>query len=247
MRNDALASRLESYRIVSPNAMRGYIVLPPDVADEIVSGLAAPAAPAGETPHTCHDMNPPFPGPCAACAREALAYSHEEQESRERHNSPTPPPLSLVDGRLACPKCGAKADLIAETPYDIWECPSCQYQWASGSRKRNEWGQGKAEDWRRRYDDACAVLKEPDSTNDGGTDLADAVRVLRDNYNREVDENERLRHAMITVVTKMEAWRATDDGHAIELICEVEDALRATLTEEKEFGPGGLDKSEQDG
>lgn len=21
-------------------------------------------------PHTCHDMNPPFPGPCAACQRE---------------------------------------------------------------------------------------------------------------------------------------------------------------------------------
>jgi hypothetical protein len=24
--------------------------------------------------HTCHDMNPPFPGPCAACERERSRY-----------------------------------------------------------------------------------------------------------------------------------------------------------------------------
>jgi hypothetical protein len=23
-----------------------------------------------DSPHTCHDMNPPFPGPCGACERE---------------------------------------------------------------------------------------------------------------------------------------------------------------------------------
>jgi hypothetical protein len=25
------------------------------------------------THHTCHDMNPPFPGPCAACAEDRAA------------------------------------------------------------------------------------------------------------------------------------------------------------------------------
>ena len=27
-----------------------------------------------EHPHTCHDMNPPFPGPCRACVLEAPVY-----------------------------------------------------------------------------------------------------------------------------------------------------------------------------
>jgi len=48
----------------------------------------------------------------------------------------------------------------------------------------------RLEAWRSKYDDACAVLKAPDSTNDGGTDLADDVRCLRDNYNRVLDELE---------------------------------------------------------
>lgn len=44
-----------------------------------------------------------------------------------------PGPLTILDGRIACPKCGEKADLIAaacdaEAPRDVWECPVCKHQ-----------------------------------------------------------------------------------------------------------------------
>lgn len=39
-------------------------------------------------------------------------------------------PLDVTDGRLACPRCGTAADLVAsaadaEAPEDAWECPAC--------------------------------------------------------------------------------------------------------------------------
>ena len=46
-----------------------------------------------------------------------------------------PVKLAVTDGRMVCPKCGEKADLIAaaadaEAPQDVWECPSCGEQFS---------------------------------------------------------------------------------------------------------------------
>ena len=45
-------------------------------------------------------------------------------------------PLNVTDNRKPCPKCNQPADLIAdalhaEAPRDVWECPSCHYQWSA--------------------------------------------------------------------------------------------------------------------
>lgn len=43
--------------------------------------------------------------------------------------------------------------------------------------------------WRDMYDEACAVLREPDSTNDGGpVNLANSIRDLIHNYNVIIDD-----------------------------------------------------------
>lgn len=40
-------------------------------------------APKEELQHTCHDMNPPFPGPCAACDIEAASGSPQPEEQKK--------------------------------------------------------------------------------------------------------------------------------------------------------------------
>ena len=44
-----------------------------------LNSLAAPQ----ESPHTCHDMNPPYPYPCAACERERAAAPQESPQPQD--------------------------------------------------------------------------------------------------------------------------------------------------------------------
>jgi hypothetical protein len=64
-----------------------------------------------------------------------LIEARAQQLAAEGRRTPiAPKPLDIIDGRLSCPKCGAKGDLIAaqcdaEAPQDVWECPACRHQW----------------------------------------------------------------------------------------------------------------------
>jgi ribosomal protein L37AE/L43A len=56
----------------------------------------------------------------------------------EGRRAPILKPLDIIDGRVPCPKCGEKGDLIAaqcdaEAPQDVWECPACRHQWLTGA------------------------------------------------------------------------------------------------------------------
>jgi hypothetical protein len=46
---------------------------------------ATPAAPAPAQEHTCHDMNPPFPGPCHACEIEKAEAAPAAEPRRDSH------------------------------------------------------------------------------------------------------------------------------------------------------------------
>lgn len=54
--------------------------------------------------HTCHDMQPPFPGPCAACDRERAEVLASPVYPTAAH-SDSPKPVDLMDAlRRALPK-----------------------------------------------------------------------------------------------------------------------------------------------
>lgn len=47
--------------------------------DSLTAPTDTPNSTADAVEHTCHAMNPPFPGPCAACASERLRTGGDDQ------------------------------------------------------------------------------------------------------------------------------------------------------------------------
>jgi carbon storage regulator CsrA len=47
---------------------------------------------------------------------------------REPNLDDFPPLPPMVDGRIPCPECGARADLADESGRR-WECPACRHSW----------------------------------------------------------------------------------------------------------------------
>ncbi len=45
-------------------------------------------------------------------------------------DSPVPPLPPMTDGRIPCPACGEKADIVKDQKKStVWQCPACRYQW----------------------------------------------------------------------------------------------------------------------
>lgn len=71
------AFRMEMCRLAS------WSKTPDVVADALMAAVEADNArlsKMSDCPHTCHDMNPPHPGPCVACEDEQLGYQRIQRD-----------------------------------------------------------------------------------------------------------------------------------------------------------------------
>jgi hypothetical protein len=77
------------------------------------------------------------------------------------------------------------------------------------SYRRMQKIEGELFELRQKYDDACAVLRAPDTTNDGGpADLAEDIRTLLHNQAVELEAFEDLRQMCNEVIDQRDAARA---------------------------------------
>lgn len=75
-----------------------------------------PAAPAPAQEHTCHDMNPPFPGPCRACEIEkAETAPAAEPWVRVEYRHLTRLEAELAQARAECEQLRQERDVLVGT------------------------------------------------------------------------------------------------------------------------------------